>query len=383
MDDGTTVTSYGYQAVSNRLISIDAAPIQRDLSGNRIADVGGTRTYTYNNANRLAAVLDGGLTTATYVHNALGQRTKKTVGTSDVIYLYDLAGNLLAEHDATGAMIRDYVWMNDAPVAQIDSGEAFRYLHFDHLNTPRLATDDAQTVVWRWDSDAFGTTLADEDPDGDLSATTVNLRFPGQYFDQETGFHYNYFRTYDPSIGRYVESDPIGLYGGLNTYGYANQNATKYIDPTGESGMLVGLSRVTGNPKPGLVPRVSPVSEAVKQALMCRNGSPLPAQAQRLTQDLGMKPRLRPDQMIPNTQVPEAVHPKPVPPKDTWFGVVARLIQKLNQMGMSAAGATGSNPGLSEDHHAILRSLTAAEVAAIINEQVLNHVEQSCGSCEI
>ncbi len=83
--------------------------MQRDLSGNRIADVGGTRTYAYNNANRLSAVLDGGLTTATYVHNALGQRTKKTVGANDVIYLYDLAGNLLAEHDATGAMIRDYV----------------------------------------------------------------------------------------------------------------------------------------------------------------------------------------------------------------------------------------------------------------------------------
>ncbi len=207
--------------------------MQRDLSGNRIADVGGTRTYTYNNANRLAAVLDGGLTTATYVHNALGQRTKKTVGASDVIYLYDLAGKLLAEHDATGAMIRDYVWMNEAPVAQIDSGEAFRYLHFDHLNTPRLATDDAQTVVWRWDSDAFGTTLADEDPDGDLSATTVNLRFPGQYFDAETGFHYNYFRTYDPSTGRYVESDPIGWRGGLNSFNYTDQNPIARIDPLG------------------------------------------------------------------------------------------------------------------------------------------------------
>ena len=205
----------------------------RDLSGNRMADAGGSRTYTYNNANRLSAVLDGGLITATYVHNALGQRTKKTVGAIDVIYLYDLAGNLLAEHDATGAMIRDYVWMNDAPVAQIDSGEVFRYLHFDHLNTPRLATNDGQTVVWRWDSDAFGTTLADEDPDGDLSATTVNLRFPGQYFDAETGFHYNYFRTYDPSTGRYVESDPIGLGGGRNTFAYVDSNPQRYFDPYG------------------------------------------------------------------------------------------------------------------------------------------------------
>ena len=74
-----------------------------------------------------------------------------------------------------------------------------------------MATDDGQTVVWRWESDAFGTTAADEDPDGDMVTTTINLRFPGQYYDQETGLHYNYFRTYDPATRRYLESDPIGL----------------------------------------------------------------------------------------------------------------------------------------------------------------------------
>jgi RHS repeat-associated protein len=217
LDDGTTVKNYGYQSSTNKLTSIDSLTIQRDASGNRIGDIGGTRSYTYNNANRLSAVLDSGVTTASYVHNALGQRSKKTVGSTDVIYLYDLGGNLIAEHDATGALIRDYVWMNGAPVAQIDQGEVFSYLHVDHLNTPRLATNDSQTVVWRWDSDAFGNTAPDEDPDGDLSGTTVNLRFPGQYFDGETGFYYNYYRTYDPSTGRYLESDPIGLDGGLNT----------------------------------------------------------------------------------------------------------------------------------------------------------------------
>ena len=215
------------------MISLGGSAIQRDASGNRTANVGGTRTYTYNDRNRLSAVLDGGATTASYVHNALGQRSRKTIGGADVVYLYDLEGNLLAEHDATGTLIRDYVWMNGAPVAQIDQGEEFSYLHFDHLNTPRLATDDNQTIVWRWDSDAFGRTLPDEDPDGDGNGTTVNLRFPGQYFDQETGFHYNYHRTYDPSTGRYVESDPIGLGGGLNTYGYALANPMSLVDPYG------------------------------------------------------------------------------------------------------------------------------------------------------
>lgn len=233
LDDGTTVTNFGYQASTNKLTSIGGLTVQRDASGNRVAEVGGTRTYTYNDANRLSGVLDGGVSTATYVHNALGQRTKKTVGGTDVIYLYDLSGNLIAEHDATGALIRDYVWMNGLPVAQIDTGEVFSYLHVDHLGTPRLATNDSQTVVWRWDSDAFGTSLPDEDPDGDGTGTTVNLRFAGQYFDGETGFHYNYFRTYDPSTGRYLESDPIGLLGGANTYGYALANPISLADPLG------------------------------------------------------------------------------------------------------------------------------------------------------
>ena len=233
VDEDGTLTSYGYATASNQLTTIGGSSLTRDASGNRTADVGGTRTYTYNDQNRLSAVLDNSVTTATYVHNAMAQRTKKTVGSSDVIYLYDLQGNLIAEHDGTGALIRDYVWMSGMPVAQIDAGEGFLYLHVDHLNTPRTATSDSQTVVWRWRGDAFGSTLADEDPDGDLVATTVNLRFPGQYFDAETGFHYNYFRTYDPTTGRYLESDPIGLVAGPNTYGYVGASPLRFIDPLG------------------------------------------------------------------------------------------------------------------------------------------------------
>jgi RHS repeat-associated protein len=97
------------------------------------------------------------------------------------------------------------------------------YIQADQIDTPRVVTDQANKVIWRWDgADPFGAGLPDEDPDGDGVRFTMNLRFPGQYFDRETGLHYNYFRDYDPGTGRYVESDPIGLGGGLNTFAYVD-----------------------------------------------------------------------------------------------------------------------------------------------------------------
>lgn len=107
------------------------------------------------------------------------------------------------------------------------------YVHADHLGTPRNLSDEGGEIVWKNDSAPFGEMRPDEDLDGDGWAVTYNLRFPGQYFDEESGFHYNYFRDYDPSVGRYLQSDPIGLVGGANTYGYALQNPLRNTDPFG------------------------------------------------------------------------------------------------------------------------------------------------------
>jgi RHS repeat-associated protein len=82
-------------------------------------------------------------------------------------------------------------------------------VYSDHLDPPRAVTDAEQTTVWQWHSDPFGPTPADKDPDGDGVPTSYNLRFPGQYFDAESGTHYNYFRDYDPNLGRYVQSYPF------------------------------------------------------------------------------------------------------------------------------------------------------------------------------
>ncbi|MCP3675369.1 MAG: hypothetical protein GY829_12965, partial [Gammaproteobacteria bacterium] len=110
--------------------------------------------------------------------------------------------------------------------------------HTDHLATPRKATNEAGQVVWQWESEAFGNALPQS------SGIAVNLRFPGQYYDAGTGLYYNYFRYYDPEVGRYITSDPIGLQGGLNTYGYVGGNPINVIDPTGEGPAVVIIPAV-------------------------------------------------------------------------------------------------------------------------------------------
>ena len=158
---------------------------------------------------------------------------------------YDLDGKLLVEQPGNSTAHRDHVYLDALPLALIDvpvnpatqATKAYA-IHTDHLDPPMRLTDTTGTAVWALDSTpfdaihgAFG--LPNEDVDLNGISITYNARFPGQYFDAETGLNYNYFRDYDPSIGRYIESDPIGLEGGLNTYGYALQNPVKLTDPRG------------------------------------------------------------------------------------------------------------------------------------------------------
>ena len=193
--------------------------------------------YAYDARNRLVrATQDDGTVSilGEYAYNGMGQRVRKDSGGEVFEYRYGLNGELLAILDDSGQPLREFVYLNGQPLAVVDHGaDALYYIHNDHLGTPQAMSDESGTRVWTAVYDPFGAAVVDEDPDQDGMSVTLNLRFPGQYYDQETGLHYNYYRTYDPSTGRYLESDPIGLAAGLNTYSYVSNTPTMRTDKYG------------------------------------------------------------------------------------------------------------------------------------------------------
>ena len=190
--------------------------------------VGSADSFIYGENNRLKEAGIGGSPLATYSYNGRGERVKK-LGTATTYYYYDSNGQLIAELDGSGNTVREYVYLDGQPLALVTGGNIYT-IHTDHLGTPQVITDVSQTVVWQADYKPFG------EANITIETITNNLRLPGQYFDGETGLHYNYFRDYDPSTGRYIESDPIGLGGGINIYGYVLANPIVNID-------LMGLAR--------------------------------------------------------------------------------------------------------------------------------------------
>lgn len=237
-ETGTTPSTFTVSSASNRLTAVSGTVSRTygyDAAGNTTAD--GGRTFTYNDAGRMTTYVKDAVTT-TLTYNALGQRVTKSNVSGTHYFVYDESGHLLGEYDASGAVFQETVWMGDIPIAALwpdgSGGVTVTYVHTDHLNTPRAitrTTDNA--VLWRWRSDPFGTDVAEEDVDGDSVLARYYLRFPGQFADVSSGLNYNYFRDYDPTTGKYVESDPIGLKGGVNTYAYVGGNPASLIDPAG------------------------------------------------------------------------------------------------------------------------------------------------------
>ena len=243
---GSPTVSYSYDANGN-------TASQSDSSGSTSSPQ--ARNYVYDTSDRLVEVRDGGnALIAVYSYDPFGRRLSKDTGTKKIYYLYNEEG-LIAEADASGQLTKSYgyapggtlrpssgqafmtnpLWMKSGN-GSTGSAQAYYAYQNDHLGTPqKLLTQSGQTV-WSATYDAFGNATIDP-------AYTIvnNLRNPGQYYDAETGLHYNWMRYYDPKSGRYWTSDPIGLKGGINLYTYVLGNPLSYVDPTGLALVPVNL----------------------------------------------------------------------------------------------------------------------------------------------
>jgi len=244
---GSTDYQSTYSSSSNKVLQEQTlsgpASYSYDAAGNVTFD--GAANYTYSDRGRMSSATVGG-NAVNFMYNGLEQRVSKVgslVPSGAAYYVYDEAGKLLGEYDANGSPIYETVYAGAMPVSVMkQSGSAgggnlsvnLYNVYADQLGTPRVITRQSDSAIaWRWDmAEAFGGTMPDQNPNG-LGVFAFNQRFRGQVFDSETGNFQNWFREYCPRCGRYLESDPIGLAGGWNSYVYASGNALTGNDPRG------------------------------------------------------------------------------------------------------------------------------------------------------
>jgi len=237
---GLATGAYLYTTGTHKLASVGTAARANDANGNTTGSVIGGNTYGfgYNDRNRLALAQLNGVTVVTYSYNALGERIGKVATSPQTVterYAYNETGQLIGEYGTTN---RDYIWVGTLPIAVVDNTvngstitSTVNYVTADQLDTPRVVSNSAGAVVWSWTykGNPFG-----EQAPTSTTGYVLNLRFPGQYYDAESGINYNMSRNYEPAVGRYQQSDPIEFLGGINTFAYAGGNPLTYVDSKGQ-----------------------------------------------------------------------------------------------------------------------------------------------------
>lgn len=245
--------AYHYPATSHRLTSVGGQARSYDAAGNTTQMNG--LTYAYSSAGRLGQVKQGSTSLGIYRYNHRGERVLRQAGGKTTTTLYDESGQWLGEYSASGVPLQQVVWLENFPIAVFSESTAgvpaLGYVQPDHLGTPRVIIDATRNVpVWEWNlaGEAFGADAANEDPDGDEIAFGFALRFPGQQATPESGLNYNYQRDYDAGVGRYVQSDPIGLMGGSGTFLYSLGRPLDRVDYDGLETVVIKSGSVEGNP---------------------------------------------------------------------------------------------------------------------------------------
>jgi RHS repeat-associated protein len=244
LSNAGTTTLYTYPTTSHRLSSVGSITRTYDTVGNlaKIGNGGNAKGFVFDATNRMSQVKNGNQVAMNYAYTGKGEQVRRyatATSNTQTYAVHDEAAHWLGEYDVNGAPLQQAVWLDDVPVGLLVGALTNQKLHYveaDALGSPRAVIDPVRNVaIWNWSlkGEAFGASAPNQNPDGDANQFVFNMRFPGQRYDAASGLNYNYFRDYESSTGRYVESDPIGLDGGISTYGYANDNSLKYIDPYG------------------------------------------------------------------------------------------------------------------------------------------------------